>query len=142
MPRRHDDLFGQIANFQALHAAARRARPSRGKTLDVRKGYDGTTAQHRDGARTKPRRASCGAVRLCSLDLIQSVTKAHQFGVEPGDARLPVVLVPLQRSTLNSLDQCCLLTTGRAGCRERVGGAAATMQRRPPSMASVRLPVT
>jgi hypothetical protein len=25
MPRRHDDLFGRIANFQALHAAARRA---------------------------------------------------------------------------------------------------------------------
>lgn len=25
MPRRHDNLFGQIANFQALHAAARRA---------------------------------------------------------------------------------------------------------------------
>jgi retron-type reverse transcriptase len=25
MPRHHDDLFGQIANFQALHAAARRA---------------------------------------------------------------------------------------------------------------------
>jgi RNA-directed DNA polymerase len=25
MPRLHDDLFGQIANFQALHAAARRA---------------------------------------------------------------------------------------------------------------------
>jgi RNA-directed DNA polymerase len=25
MPRRHDDFFGRIANFQALHAAARRA---------------------------------------------------------------------------------------------------------------------
>jgi hypothetical protein len=25
MPRRHDDLFGRIANFQALHAAAKRA---------------------------------------------------------------------------------------------------------------------
>jgi RNA-directed DNA polymerase len=25
MRRRHDDLFGRIANFQALHAAARRA---------------------------------------------------------------------------------------------------------------------
>ena len=25
MPRRHDRLFGRIANFQALHAAARRA---------------------------------------------------------------------------------------------------------------------
>jgi formylglycine-generating enzyme required for sulfatase activity len=24
MPRRHDHLFGRIANFQALHAAARR----------------------------------------------------------------------------------------------------------------------
>ena len=29
MPRRHDNLFGRIANFQALHAAARRA--ARGK---------------------------------------------------------------------------------------------------------------
>ena len=25
IPRRHDDLFAGIANFQALHAAARRA---------------------------------------------------------------------------------------------------------------------
>jgi RNA-directed DNA polymerase len=33
MPRRHDDLFGRIASFQALHAAARRAIKGKRKKL-------------------------------------------------------------------------------------------------------------